>query len=167
MFKKIYKLKRENKIIGFTSLVGDLLHAGHIALLSEAKQKCDFLIVGLLTDPTIDREYKNKPIQTTFERWIELSSLEFVDMVIPFDTEKDLEDMLLLIKPNKRFVGSEYKDKNFTGKNIEGIELVYHNREHSFSSSEIRKRVYLAGEPKESKVEDTAKYIKDKLWNGQ
>jgi len=163
MFKEIYKLKKEGKIIGFTSSAFDLgPHAGHLALLAEAKQHCDFLIVGLLTDPTIDRPYKNKPVQTTFERWITLSSTEFVDMVIPFDTEKDLEDMLKLIKPDIRFVGDEYKDKNFTGKNIPDIKIMYHKRDHSFSSSELRERVYNAGKPKKSVVEDTSKFIKGK-----
>jgi len=163
MFKKIYKLKQKNKVIGFTSSSFDLgPHAGHLALLAEAKQNCDFLIVGLLTDPTIDRDYKNKPIQTTFERWVTLSSVEFVDMIIPFDTEKDLEDMLKLIKPDVRFVGDEYKDKNFTGKNIPEIKIIYHKRDHSFSSSDLRERTCEAGIPKKSVAKDTAEYLEKK-----
>lgn len=142
MFKEIFKLKESDAIIGFTASSFDLLHAGHIAMLAEAKSKCDFLIVGLLSDPTLDRpETKNKPVQSLLERWIQISSTEFVDMVIPFESEKDLEDMLLLIRPNIRFVGEEYRDKPHTGRDIEGIEIFYNKREHSFSSSELRKRV--------------------------
>lgn len=141
MFKDILKIKAENKKIGFTASSFDLLHAGHCAMLQEAKSNCDFLIVGLLNNPKIDRVEKNKPIQSIFERWIQISSMTFVDMVIPFETEKDLEDMLLLIKPNIRFVGEEYKNIEHTGKNISDIEIYYNSRKHSFSSSELRERI--------------------------
>ncbi len=142
MLSKIFELKKENKIIGFTASTFDLLHAGHTAMLAEAKANCDFLIVGLLTDPTNDRpDTKNKPIQSSFERWTQVSSLEFVDLVIPFDTEQDLVDMLLLIKPDVRIVGEEYKNTEHTGKDIEGIKIIYNKREHSFSTSELRERV--------------------------
>jgi glycerol-3-phosphate cytidylyltransferase len=138
----ITKLKAEGKIIGFTASSFDLLHAGHIAMLAEAKSKCDFLIVGLLTDPTTDRpDTKNKPVQSIFERWVQASALAFVDMVIPFESEQDLIDMLLTIMPNIRFVGEEYKDVDHTGKNIEGIGIHYNSRKHSFSTSELRERV--------------------------
>ena len=139
MLKKIYDLKKNNKIIWFTASTFDILHPGHVVMLAEAKSRCDFLIVGLLTDPTIDRpKTKNKPVQGVFERWVQVAGVEFVDMVIPFDTEKGLEDMLLVIKPNIRIVGDEYKDVEFTGKNIPGIEIYYNKRSHSFSSSELR-----------------------------
>lgn len=146
MFSTIFKLKQEGKIIGFTASTFDLLHAGHAVMLAEAKSHCDFLIVGLLTDPTIDRpDTKNKPVQTTFERWIQTASIEFVDLIIPFDTERDLYDMLTIIKPNVRIVGEEYQDIEFTGKHIKGIDIIYNKRDHAFSTSELRDRVLNAG----------------------
>jgi len=145
MLNKIFELKNDNKIIGFTASTFDVLHAGHVVMLAEAASKCDFLIVGLLTDPTISRqETKNKPIQTTFERWIQVVGIENVDLVIPFDSEDDLYDMIQLIKPNIRFVGEEYKDKEFTGKNIDGVKIYYNKRAHSFSTTELRERIVKA-----------------------
>lgn len=142
MIGEIFKLKSKGKRIGFTCSAFDVLHAGHIAMLAEAKTQCDFLIVGLLTDPTIDRPTtKNKPVQSILERWIQVSAVEFVDMVIPFDTEKNLEDLIKLIKPNIRIVGEEYKNQNFTAKEVQGVEIYYNKREHSFSSSELRERI--------------------------
>ena len=141
MLNKLNQLKNEGKKIGFTCSTFDLLHAGHIAMLSEAKSKCDYLVVGLLTDPTNDREFKNKPIQSMFERWVQLQAIEYVDMIVPFESEQDLEDMLLTLLPNIRIVGEEYRDKDHTGKNIEEIEIFYNKRRHSFSSSELRKRI--------------------------
>lgn len=155
MLSTIFKLKAEGKIIGFTASSFDVLHSGHIAMLAEVKSRCDFLIVGLLTDPTIDREYKNKPVQTTFERWVQVSAVESVDMIVPFDTEKDLEDLLHLIKPNIRGVGEEYRDIEFTGKYIEDIEIYYNKRSHSFSTSELRERIVKAGSVKPSMTEPT------------
>jgi len=145
MLKHIYNLKADKQIIGFTASAFDLLHAGHIAMLAEAKSKCDFLAVGLLIDPTKDRpSTKNKPVQSSFERWVQLSAVSFIDVIIPFDTEQDLEDMLKLIKPHIRFVGEEYKNTNHTGKNIKGIDIYYNKREHSFSSSDLRSRINAA-----------------------
>jgi glycerol-3-phosphate cytidylyltransferase len=142
VLEKINNLKRENKVIGFTATTGDLLHAGHIAMLAEAKSYCDYLIVGLLTDPTHDRsDSKNKPIQSVFERWLQLQSVSYVDAVIPFDNEKDLEDMLLTIMPNVRIAGEEYENVEHTGKNIKEIQMIYNKRKHSFSSTELRNRV--------------------------
>lgn len=138
---EINKLKKEGKRIGFTASTFDLLHAGHVAMLAEAKSNCDFLIVGLLTDPTISRPFKNKPIQSVFERFLQAQAISYIDVLVPFESEKDLEDMLLTIMPDIRFVGEEYKDKEHTGKNIEGVEIHYNNRRHSFSSSELRDRV--------------------------
>ena len=138
---EINKLKKQGKKIGFTASTFDLLHAGHIAMLAEAKSNCDFLIVGLLTDPTISRPFKNKPIQTVFERYLQAQAIEYIDLIIPFESEKDLEDMILTIMPDVRFVGEEYKDQEHTGKNIEGVKLFYNKRRHSFSSTELRERV--------------------------
>lgn len=142
MLREIFRFKHNGATIGFTASTFELLHAGHIAMLAEAKQKCDKLIVGLLTDPTISRPgEKNKPVQSIFERYLQLQAVKYVDYIIPFDTEDDLEDMLKLLKPTIRFVGEEYKNQEFTGKNIEGIRIYYNTREHSFSSSDLRKRV--------------------------
>ena len=140
--EKIFKLKNEGKVIGFTASTFDLgPHSGHDVMLMEAKQNCDFLVVALMTDPTISRKEKNAPVQTTFERWIQASSNRYIDMIIPYDTEQDLEDMLKIIMPNVRFVGEEYKGKQCTGSDIEGIKIIYNKRQHSFSSSSLRKRV--------------------------
>lgn len=140
--EQIFKLKKEGKVIGFTASTFDLgPHSGHDVMLMEAKQSCDFLVVALMTDPTISRKEKNAPVQTTFERWIQASSNRYIDMIIPYDTEQDLEDMLKIIMPDVRFVGEEYKGKSFTGSEIEGIKIIYNKRQHSFSSSSLRKRV--------------------------
>jgi len=141
MLSKIESLRKEGKKIGFTASTFDLLHPGHIAMLAESRANCDFLIVGLLTDPTISRpENKEKPIQTTFERFIQIQAVSYVDWLVPFDTEEELEQMLLMIMPDIRFVGEEYKDKDHTGKNIQGIKIFYNKRKHGYSSTELRKR---------------------------
>lgn len=132
--------------IGFTCSTFDLLHAGHITMLKEAKSKCDYLICGLQTDPTIDRpNSKNKPIQTLVERWIQLEAVKYVDEIVVYQTEKDLEDLFLTLNMDVRIVGEEYRNTNFTGKDIceqRGIELYYNKREHSFSTTELRERIY-------------------------
>jgi glycerol-3-phosphate cytidylyltransferase len=134
------------KPIGFTCSTFDLLHAGHILMLAEAKQVCDYLIVGLQIDPTIDRpDTKNKPVQSVVERFVQLSAVKFVDQVIVYQTEKDLEDLLMFLPINIRFIGEEYEGKEFTGKHIceeRGIKLWYNSRKHRFSSSELRLRTY-------------------------
>ena len=128
IFNKIKELKKEGKKIGITFSAWDLLHAGHVTMLSEVKNHCDYLICGLQTDPTIDRpETKNKPIQSIVERQITLSACRFVDEIVVYQTEKDLEDILLTLPIDVRILGVEYKDKEFTGKNIceqRGIEIV-------------------------------------------
>jgi glycerol-3-phosphate cytidylyltransferase len=126
---------------GFTCSCFDLFHAGHIMMLKEAKSKCDYLIVGLQTDPTIDRPEKNRPIQSVFERFVQLESCKYVDEVVVYATEKDLLDILHSYPIDIRVVGDEYKDKDFTGKNLEHIEMYYNSRKHSFSTTELRKRV--------------------------
>ena len=127
--------------IGFTCSTFDLFHAGHLLMLEEAKKQCDYLIVGLQTDPTIDRPEKNKPIQSVVERFIQLESCKYVDEVVVYATEKDLLDILYSYPINVRIVGEEYKDKEFTGKGLEHITLHYNQRKHSFSTTELRMRV--------------------------
>ena len=145
IFNKVKDLKAKGLKIGITFSTFDLLHAGHIAMLAEVKNHCDYLICGLQTDPTIDRpDTKNKPIQSIVERQITLSACRFVDEIVVYQTEKDLEDILLTLPIDVRILGIEYKDKDFTGRNIceqRGIEIVYNGRDHSFSSSSLRKRV--------------------------
>lgn len=126
---------------GFTCSCFDLFHAGHIMMLKEAKSKCDYLIVGLQTDPTIDRPEKNRPIQSVFERFVQLESCKYVDEVVVYATEKDLLDILHSYPIDIRVVGDEYRDKDFTGKNLEHVEMYYNSRKHSFSTTELRKRV--------------------------
>jgi glycerol-3-phosphate cytidylyltransferase len=127
--------------IGFTCSCFDLFHAGHIMMLKEAKSNCDYLIVGLQTDPTIDRPEKNRPIQSIFERFVQLDACKYVDEIVVYATEKDLIDILHSYPINVRFVGDEYKDKEFTGKDLSHIEIYYNSRKHSFSTTELRGRV--------------------------
>jgi glycerol-3-phosphate cytidylyltransferase len=130
--------------VGITFSAFDLLHAGHIKMLEEARRQCDYLIVGLQTDPTIDRPEKNRPIQTVVERYIQLKACKPVDEIVPYATEQDLEDILRAFKIDVRIVGDEYKDKNFTGRPYceeKGIELYFNTRDHRFSSSDLRKIV--------------------------
>lgn len=134
----------KDDIVGFTASAFDLLHAGHVAMLREAKSKCDYLIVGLQVDPSIDRPEKNKPIQTVVERYTQLSAVKYVDEIIPYVTEKDLTDILEMYKIDLRILGEEYKDKEFTGRELcdrLGIDLHFNRRNHRFSSSELRKRL--------------------------
>lgn len=134
--------------VGYASTIGDLFHAGHIAYLREAKNYCDYLIVGIVDDPTIDRDWKNKPVQSMLERYIQIASCTYADCVIPLSHEQDLRDSLLLLQPDVRFVGEEYKGQVFTGSDIEGIKIIYLPRKHSFSSTDVRKRVYTAEKSK-------------------
>jgi len=130
--------------IGITFSAFDLLHAGHIKMLEDAKKKCDYLIVGLQTDPTIDRPEKNRPTQTVVERYIQLKGCKFVDEIVPYATEQDLEDILRSFDIDVRILGVEYKDKNFTGREYceeKGIEFYFNSRDHRFSSSGLRKVV--------------------------
>ena len=145
IFNKIKQLKQDGLKVGVVFSSFDLFHAGHVAMLAEAKNHCDYLIAALQTDPTIDRpDSKNPPIQTIVERQIQVSTNRNVDEVVVYQTEKDLEDLLLILPVDVRILGVEYKDKDFTGKDIcqkRGIEIVYNGRDHSFSSSSLRKRV--------------------------
>ena len=145
IFNHIKQLKADGKKIGITFSTFDMLHAGHIAMLSEAKNHCDYLICGLQTDPTIDRpETKNKPIQSIVERQIQLSACRYVDEVVVYQTEQDLIDLLLILPVDVRVLGVEYENKEFSGQAEcyqRGIELVFNGRDHSFSSSSLRRRV--------------------------
>ena len=128
--------------IGFTCSTFDLLHAGHVQMLREAKEQCDYLIVGLQMDPSHDRASKNPPIQTIVERYSQLKAVRYVDEIIPYSTEQDLEDILELYTIHVRILGDEYRDKDFTGKDIcrrRDIDLFFNNRDHRFSSSALRK----------------------------
>ena len=138
-------------VIGFTCSTFDLLHAGHITMLEEAKHHCDYLIVGLQNDPTIDRPEKNAPIQSIVERQIQLAAVKFIDEIIVYNTEQDLMDLLLTLPIKVRVLGDEYKAKDFTGKDIakqRGSKIVYNGRDHSFSSTSLRKRVHSAEDSK-------------------
>ncbi len=154
IFNRIKELKKQGLKIGITFSTFDLLHAGHIAMLAEARNHCDYLIAALQTDPTIDRPgKKNPPVQSIVERQIQLSTNRNVDEVVVYQTEKDLEDLLLILPVDVRILGVEYADKEFTGKDIckkRGIEIVYNGRDHSFSSSNLRRRVFDAEKSKDS-----------------
>jgi glycerol-3-phosphate cytidylyltransferase len=148
IFNHIKELKAQGAKIGITFSTFDMLHAGHIAMLSEAKNHCDYLIAGLQTDPTIDRpDTKNRPVQSVVERQIQLAACRYVDEVVVYQTEQDLVDLLLILPIDVRILGVEYEHKEFSGKwegEARGIELVFNKRDHSFSSSSLRKRVAAA-----------------------
>tara|TARA_R100000081_G_C4723133_1_gene119152 strand:+ start:42 stop:479 length:438 start_codon:yes stop_codon:yes gene_type:complete len=134
-------------IIGLTASTFDLLHAGHVAMLREAKTQCDHLICALQVDPSIDRSEKNPPVQTLVERWTQLDGVKYVDEIIPYQSEKDLEDILQLYNLDIRIIGEEYKHGKFTGRAIcaaRGIEIYYNKRDHRFSTSDLRLRVQQA-----------------------
>tara|TARA_B110000977_G_scaffold63918_1_gene86965 strand:+ start:2519 stop:2944 length:426 start_codon:yes stop_codon:yes gene_type:complete len=134
-----------SKTIGITFSTFDLLHAGHVAMLREAKSQCDYLICGIQSDPTIDRpKEKNKPVQTLVERYVQLSALTYVNEIIPYQTEQDVEDILEMFDIDVKIMGEEYRDQDFTGRDIckrKGIELYFNSRTHRFSSTDLRKRV--------------------------
>ena len=133
--------------IGITFSAFDLFHAGHVKMLEDAKEVCDYLICGLQTDPTLDRPEKNRPVQSVVERYIQLKGCKFVDEIVPYVSEQDLEDILRAFKLDVRIIGDEYKDKAFTGRDYcetKGIELYFNTRDHRFSSSGLRKQVNTA-----------------------
>lgn len=137
--------------VGFTASAFDLLHAGHVQMLRESKEQCDYLICGLQTDPSIDRPNKNKPIQTVVERYTQLKAVGYVDEIIPYTTEEDLEDILSMYHIDVRILGEEYREHDFTGKDIckkRSIQLYFNKRDHRFSSSGLRQRVYEREEAK-------------------
>ena len=148
IFNHIKELKTKGKKIGITFSTFDMLHAGHIAMLSEARNHCDYLIAGLQTDPTIDRpDTKNKPVQSIVERQIQLAACRYVDEVVVYQTEQDLVDLLLILPLDVRILGVEYEHKDFTGREeciARSIDIIFNGRDHSFSSSSLRKRVVQA-----------------------
>ena len=130
--------------IGFTCSTFDLLHAGHVQMLREAREQCDYLICGLQVDPSIDRKEKNSPVQSLVERYSQLHSCRYVDEIIPYQTEKDLEDILEMYQIDIRILGEEYREKDFTGKDIcpeRDIDLYFNKRDHRFSTTDLRNRV--------------------------
>jgi|TARA_B100002019_G_C21274717_1_gene604630 glycerol-3-phosphate cytidylyltransferase len=132
------------KRIGFTCSAFDLLHAGHVTMLEEAKEQCDYLICGLQIDPSIDRPEKNTPVQTVSERFIQLRAVKWVDHIVPYTTEIELLGVMQLIRPHVRIIGEEYRGKDFTGKDWcrnNDIDIYYNERKHEFSTSELRKRL--------------------------
>ena len=148
IFNHAKELRNEGKRIGIVFSAFDMFHAGHVAMLSEAKNHCDYLICGLQTDPTIDRpDTKNKPIQSIVERQIQLAACRYVGEVVVYQTEQDLVDLLLILPLDVRILGVEYQDKDFSGRKEcidRNISLVFNRRDHSFSSSNLRKRVVAA-----------------------
>jgi glycerol-3-phosphate cytidylyltransferase len=126
--------------IGITCSCFDLFHPGHVLMLEEAKQHCDYLIVALQTDPTIDRPEKNKPVQTVYERYVQLKGCKYVDEIIPYSTENDLLNLLTTVNYDVRILGDEYRNKTFTGKHL-NKEYYYNSRPHSYSSTELRNRI--------------------------
>lgn len=130
-----------SKKIGFTCSTFDLFHAGHVAMLEEAKQQCDWLIVGLQIDPSIDRPEKNKPVQSLVERQLQVRACKFVDEIVVYNTETELLEILCMLPIDVRILGEEYKSKKFTGNHLKGMEYYYNKRDHGFSSSELRKRI--------------------------
>ena len=131
----------DSKIVGFTCSAFDLLHAGHVLMLEDAKRHCDYLIVGLHSNPKLDRPNKNAPIQSLNERKIQLKAVKYIDEILIYDTESDLYKILEKIKPDLRILGSDYKNKDFTGKDL-NIPIYFHERNHDFSSSNLRKKIY-------------------------
>ena len=138
-------MDKQNRVIGITCSTFDLLHAGHIIMLEECKKYCDYLICALQVDPSIDRPEKNKPIQSLVERYIQLDAVQYVDKIIPYTTEEELITIFSSLDLDVRIIGGEYKDTEFTAKNIcqkRGIKLVYNKRDHDFSTTNLRERIY-------------------------
>lgn len=135
------------RIVGFTASTFDLLHAGHISMLREAKEQCNYLICGLQVDPSIDRPEKNSPVQSLVERYTQLAAVKYVDEIIPYSTEEDLLDILNMVNIDVRIIGAEYRDTTFTGRatcSQREIEVYFNKRDHRFSTSDLRKRVQFA-----------------------
>jgi glycerol-3-phosphate cytidylyltransferase len=126
--------------IGFTASCFDLFHAGHVMMLKEAKEQCDYLIIGLQTDPTIDRPTKNKPVQSILERFIQVEGCKYVDQIVPYSTEEDLINLLTSYPIDVRIIGEEYRDKQFTGHNLP-IAVYFNRRQHNFSTTDLRQRI--------------------------
>ncbi len=134
---------KNKKIIGFTCGAFDITHAGHYLMFKECREQCDFLIVGLQVNPNVDRKDKHKPVQTLKERKIQLEACKYIDKIITYKTEKDLVELIKDLKPDIRFIGADWKGKDFTGKNLP-IKVVFNSRNHNYSSSALRERVIKA-----------------------
>ena len=130
--------------IGFTCSCFDLLHAGHILMLKDCKKQCDYLVVGLQIDPTIDRKEKNKPVQSLQERKIKLEAVKYIDKIIIYETENDLYRLLYDMMPDVRILGTDYIDKYFTGIDIEGVDIYFHERNHDYSTSSLREKIKIS-----------------------
>ena len=138
-------MKKNKKTIGITCSTFDLLHAGHIIMLDECKKYCDYLVCALQVDPTIDRKEKNKPAQTLVERYIQLDAVQYVDKIIPYNTEEELITIFSSLDLDVRIIGEEYKDTQFTGKDVclkRGIKIIYNKRDHDFSTTNLRQKIY-------------------------
>ena len=138
-------MERNKKTVGITCSTFDLLHAGHIIMLEECKKYCDYLICALQVDPSTDRTEKNKPIQSLVERYIQLDAVQYVDKIIPYNNEEELKTIFASLDIDVRIIGEEYKDQNFTAKDIcmkRNIRFVYNKRDHDFSTSSLRKIIY-------------------------
>lgn len=146
-------MENTKRVVGITFSTFDLLHAGHIAMLRDAKEQCDYLICGLQVDPSKDRAEKNSPVQTLVERWTQIQAVQYIDEIIPYQDEKDVEDILNMFNIDVRIIGEEYKDMNFTGRTTctqREIRIYYNKRDHRFSSSDLRERVYHIEKGKEN-----------------
>ena len=154
--------------IGFNCSSCDLFHAGHVTMMKMEKQLCDYLIVALQVDPTIDRPgVKNKPVQSVYERYVQLQGCKYVDEILVYETEADLLNLLQTQNINVRFLSEEYKDRDFTGKQYcidNGIELYFHLRRHQYSSTELRNRVYTLEKIKrDEKIEEQVEQYSPEL----
>ena len=138
------------KEIGWTCGAFDLLHPGHIEMFKDAKSKCTYLMVGLQTDPSIDRPQKNTPIQSTEERLVMLQAVKYIDEIIIYETEEDLYNILKEMKPDIRINGIDWQNKKFTGQDLE-MHYYFHRRSHNWSTTNLRERIYAA----EKKIRDT------------
>lgn len=139
--------KKAKKIVGFTCGAMDLCHAGHILMLKEAKEKCDYLVVGLQNDPSMDRSYKKKPIMSLKERKTILKAIKYVDEIHVYQTEADLLNLIRKVKPDVRIMGADWKGKNWTGQELTkelGQKIYFNSRDHKYSTTELRERIYKA-----------------------
>ena len=151
------KGKKNKRVVGFTAGAFDLCHAGHVLMFKECREVCDYLIVGLHSDPTIDRPYKNKPVMSLEERKIILSGIKYIDEIIIYDTESDLVNLIKKVKPDVRVIGIDWKDKEFTGKDLIeklGHRIYYNSRGHNFSSTELRRRIFKSEKGKNNRLSE-------------
>ena len=157
-------------MVGFNCSSFDLFHAGHVTMLKMEKNLCDHLIVAIQVDPTIDRPgIKNKPVQSIYERYVQLQGCKYVDEILVYETEADLLNLIQTQTIDIRFLSEEYRDRDFTGKQYcidNGIELFFHLRRHQYSSTELRNRVYkLEKIKREEKVGEVMEQYSPKLLN--